>query len=644
LFIFVVLCGVSALQAGWTLNGAPVCIAGGNQEIPQVIPDGEGGAFIVWNDHRTYTDIYAQRVDNMGRPQWTENGIVVCHWDEYQDRVQITSDGAGGFIAVWIDSREETHYDLYAQRVDSNGNTLWQAGGVAVSAAADDQDWPMICSDGASGCIIVWVDERTSFVNDDIYAQRIDADGNALWTADGIAVCTADSVQLEAQIVPDGSGGAVISWSDYRDDGDIYAQRLDSDGVALWAADGAPVCILQSSIQYQHRLATDGSGGAWVTWADRQSSSLDIRIQRIDASGAIRFAPAGITLCSYNETQREPEITADGSGGAIVVWEDFRNGSGNGDIYAQRIDRLGTILWTETNGEPICNSANIAYDPVIISDGDGGAIITWRDTRDAATTSNDVYAQRIDSDGVCLWHADGDALCTNASSQSEIVITSDGHGGAIVAWEDYRNGDDDIYAMRITNVGDFVGTALASFECSRVDDGFRLEWNVTGSCHPADFVISRQVIPGGAVDVMRGAPVTYDGYGFVFTDDSIEPGLKYSYRVDIVDDGERRLLFETDPVSIPVAALRLFQNAPNPFNPMTRIAWYLDVRSRVTLEIFGAAGRRIATLVDRVEDTGDHEITWNGTGTDGRQVASGIYLYRLTAGKRTLTRKMALLR
>jgi flagellar hook assembly protein FlgD len=64
----------------------------------------------------------------------------------------------------------------------------------------------------------------------------------------------------------------------------------------------------------------------------------------------------------------------------------------------------------------------------------------------------------------------------------------------------------------------------------------------------------------------------------------------------------------------------------------------------VTLEIFDAAGRRIATLVDRVEDTGDHEITWNGTGTDGRQVASGIYLYRLTAGKRTLTRKMALLR
>lgn len=64
----------------------------------------------------------------------------------------------------------------------------------------------------------------------------------------------------------------------------------------------------------------------------------------------------------------------------------------------------------------------------------------------------------------------------------------------------------------------------------------------------------------------------------------------------------------------------------------------------VTLDIFDTAGRRIARLVDRIEDRGQKSVVWNGTGSGGEAVASGVYFYRLSAGKDKISRKMVLLR
>jgi hypothetical protein len=98
-----------------------------------------------------------------------------------------------------------------------------------------------------------------------------------------------------------------------------------------------------------------------------------------------------------------------------------------------------------------------------------------------------------------------------------------------------------------------------------------------------------------------------------------------------------------EPDGLPAVCM-LYQNYPNPFNPMTDIRYYLPRRCRVTLEIFDTAGRRIARLVDRDQDTGYRTVAWNGRDHRGRMVASGVYYYRLTAGEETISRKMVLLR
>jgi hypothetical protein len=124
---------------------------------------------------------------------------------------------------------------------------------------------------------------------------------------------------------------------------------------------------------------------------------------------------------------------SDGSGGAIIVWSDSRNGTA--DIYAQRINANGVLQWT-INGVAICNATGEQASATVIPDGNGGAIITWLDTRNG---NNDIYAQRINSSGAAQWTNNGVAISTAINHQGSPIIVTDGSGGAIISWLDDKS-------------------------------------------------------------------------------------------------------------------------------------------------------------------------------------------------------------
>ena len=90
--------------------------------------------------------------------------------------------------------------------------------------------------------------------------------------------------------------------------------------------------------------------------------------------------------------------------------------------------------------------------------------------------------------------------------------------------------------------------------------------------------------------------------------------------------------------------LRLGQNSPNPFNPATRIGFTLSQANQARLEIYNILGQRVKVLLDEYLEPGSHSAVWNGTDDDGNAVAGGVYLYRVTAGDQTSTRKMILMK
>ncbi len=101
---------------------------------------------------------------------------------------------------------------------------------------------------------------------------------------------------------------------------------------------------------------------------------------------------------------------------------------------------------------------------------------------------------------------------------------------------------------------------------------------------------------------------------------------------------------EDDSTSPLPVEFRLAQNSPNPFNPDTQIKYDLAQSGRVNLAVFDILGRKVVTLVDAFRRTGTYQAIWDGTDSNGKPAATGIYFYRLKIGDFSDTRKMILLR
>jgi hypothetical protein len=438
----------------------PLCTAANDQTYATMVSDNAGGAIVAWQDSRGGDyDIYAQRVSAAGVVQWIAGGVTICSAANDQFGPMIVSDGSNGAIITWADYRSGNNYDVYVQRVNAAGVPQWTANGVALCTAYNYQSNPTITSDGSGGAIVTWQDGRAG--NYDIYAQRVSAAGVPQWPLNGVPLCTAVNHQLYPAIESDGAGGAIVAWQDYRagSTSDVYVQRVNAAGVRQWTSDGVALCTAAQS-QSDLTIASDGAGGAIVTWDDgRNDTDLDIYAQRVNGVGTPQWTVDGVALCTATDAQFFPTIVSDGAGGAIVTWTDVRNGT-DPDIYAQRINATGVPQWS-LNGVALCSAAYGQQNPVIASDGMGGAIVTWQDERTG--TDNDLFAQRVNAAGVPQWVPGGVALCTSANDQYGSTIASDGSHGAIVAWYDYRAGTTaDIYAQNINADGSLGGSLLST--------------------------------------------------------------------------------------------------------------------------------------------------------------------------------------
>ena len=130
---------------------------------------------------------------------------------------------------------------------------------------------------------------------------------------------------------------------------------------------------------------------------------------------------------------------------------------------------------------------------------------------------------------------------------------------------------------------------------------------------------------------------------FRYVDATAVPGKSYRYMIGVID-GEGEFVSPIESFTMPTATTRLEQNSPNPFNPTTAIRFTLASKETVTLAVYDLNGRLVRTLVSGTRDLGSHSVTWDGRDNAGTSVASGVYFYRLDAGKVSDTRKMVLLK
>jgi len=637
----VILVAAPNLQADWVADGVAVIAVIGAQDMPVTVSDAAGGAFVAWRDYRTAnTDIYAQRVDDDGNLLWTLTGMPVCVANNAQSLPLMVPDGAGGAIVVWQDFRSNNVLDIYAQRINSLGYGQWTANGVAVCTGVIGLALSQIVDDGSGGAIITWHDRRNA--TNDVFAQRIDGSGVVQWTANGAIICAATGSQISPSLASDGAGGVIISWTDNRGGlNDIYAQRVDAAGAVQWAADGIAVC---GASQYQtlSQVVSDGAGGAIISWSDhRNAVDYDVYAQRLDGSGAALWTANGVAVSAYTGNQQNCRLVPIGSGESIIAWTDYR--SGNSDVYAQRMNASGVGQWT-ANGVPISAAANNQITIQLILDVSGGAIAVWEDGRVSASDYN-LYAQKINSNGTVAWTTDGVALCTATGNQSTVALAPDGYGGAFAAWKDERGGNADVYTQRVDAAGHtIVATLLQSYAASVSGGAIEIKWTLSEADVDIDFFVLRAEVPSAAFVEISSSAIERNGLSFSWIDKDCAPGETYRYRVDVFGGRERMVLFETGSVTMPPMPTFLYQNVPNPFNPSTTIKYFVPERCRVALEIFDVSGNVVCRLTAGDRERGLHSVTWDGRDDTGSALSTGVYYCRLKAGRETFSRAMVLLR
>ena len=333
----------------------------------------------------------------------------------------------------------------------------------------------------------------------------------------------------------------------------------------------------------------------------------------LSLAGALRPATAhweenGNPVCAAARDQRTPRIAPDGAGGAIIAWYDGRVAW---DAYAQRIDANGSPLWT-IDGVSLCTVYGDHYNPQPVSDGAGGGIFVWQEYRGGW----EIYAQHVGGDGTVLWSTGGVAVCAYTGYQMRPNAIPDGAGGAIVAWQDFRQVTQyDIYAQHVNAWGtsEPIATAFASAYAEIENGCVLLSWQVTKDASVSSFEIERsEAAADGEFSAVDAAISELSSSSFSCTDCSAQAGKTYWYRIVYAgESGEAACEPMRVSMGPAVAAYALRQNHPNPFNPSCTITYEIPMAGRVTLTVFDAQGSLVATLVDGWRGEGVHSKAGN---------------------------------
>jgi hypothetical protein len=185
-----------------------------------------------------------------------------------------------------------------------------------------------------------------------------------------------------------------------------------------------------------------------------------------------------------------------------------------------------------------------------------------------------------------------------------------------------------------------VAVAITSFDATLIDGGVQLSSTFSTNFDALNVNIYRGKGEGDPPFFKSVAP---ENGSFRYLDKDVEAGETYSYRVGVTDrDGE--VISHKVEVNVPIREVTLDQNNPNPFNPATSITFTLPSVQHVRLDVYDATGRFVKRLFEGTGRIGANHLEWTGTNSKGERVGSGVYYYKLTAGKRVETRKMVLLK
>jgi hypothetical protein len=404
---------------------------------------------------------------------------------------------------------------------------------------------------------------------------------------------------------------------------------------------GADTRLTNDSTESQFPSVSGSGQVAHVVWRDNRDGNYEIYYKR-STSGGISWG-ADTRLTNNSSASQFPSVSASGQV-VHVAWQDNRDG--NAKVYYKRSTDGGLSWGADTL---LTNSTTISGQPSVSASGQIVHVVWW-DYRDG---HDEIYYKRS-TDGGITWGTDTRLTNYSGAKQNPSVSVS---GSVVhVVWGDQRNGPGnfEIYYTRDSTGNLFPPSAPNLVSPPNNSQGQSLTpllaWDTVANSTSYRVQVSTDSLFG---------QTAFDTTISV-TQVTIPPGklannTEYFWRASAsnaagtgpwseVWNFRTLVVSTTENSGEPPETFSLSQNYPNPFNPSTRISFSVPASSAgrqgsglVSLKVFDVLGREVATLVNENLSAGSYEVTF-----DARGLASGVYLYRLTSGGLSLSKKLLL--
>ena len=561
----------------------------------------------------------------MAFAQWSNNPalntkIVDTIGMQVQPKVIVNPEGES--YVSWFSESGDMQFDVYMQRMDVNGNKLWDEGGLLISdhpTMSWTTDYDLVL-DKAGNAILITQDMRNG--NSNVYAYSISPDGEFLWGNDGIALTNDDGFDPGPAAVVDQEGNIVTMWEAMPADTNLFIsislQKLSPEGELLW--DNVVIENDTASCWMPYMINTEDTCTVvvWIETQKRDTSSamgdwgfMHAYAQKIDADGNFVWTDKVVvdTLFNMPLFPFMSSLATDGNGGLYVSWMAFPNYEYY-TCFAQYINSQGIVQWTP-NGVNVSDSIQFQHtEPHVAAFPQGeGMFVFWNELRPRSDTDweNAVFGQKFSVAGERQWSTQGklidswfNALITSVSIHDALTIEDDivlffEHEYIAVVSPDTLD-ETDYYAMRINTDGDPVWSNNKTIFANA--PSWKLGLNVSNMGH--------------------------NQWIAVWEDNRNDPEHEFQFGIyaqNISVDGV------IGPLSVPTITNPDNLNivlSPNPANNFVNIDYTLTTNGIIQIDLLDVNGRIIVQFNDGKKSLGTYSKQ-----IDVRGLSTGMYIIRL---------------
>ncbi|KAA3663458.1 MAG: hypothetical protein DWQ10_00110, partial [Calditrichaeota bacterium] len=276
-----------------------------NFREPHITDDLDGGCYVVWQrsstaggDDPNDIDLYAQQLGEKGATTWNQNAVIIN-----KNGQQIFGDVTAlrtALVVAWQDGNT-VRLGAYNR---NDGNAVSDQDGIAPGTGFIMRNPQIIhvksnATTIQNEVIVVWEQAGFLNINKEVYAQKMNIDGDRLWGSAGERVATNSNDPRSPQIVNDEQQGVIIVWQEHRNPSrGIYAQRFDEDGNRLWSNSGIELTG-ENAYDAKFHIAHDNQQGVYLTWEDAQNGDLDVWAQYVKGDESLPWGEKCIVVSQH---------------------------------------------------------------------------------------------------------------------------------------------------------------------------------------------------------------------------------------------------------------------------------------------------------------------------------------------------------